>query len=76
MTLNSVCFLRYPWSKLQGDIAIDDVEFIDCALPPVKRSCPEFTCTRKSCVKRDYKCDYNDDCGDNSDESLSLCGKT
>lgn len=57
-----------------GDIAVDDIQFVDCALPPVAKSCPEFTCTRKSCVKNDYVCDYNDDCGDNSDERA--CGTT
>ena len=51
---------------------MDDIQFVDCALPPVANSCPEFTCTRKSCVKNDYVCDYNDDCGDNSDEAA--CG--
>lgn len=56
----------------RGDIAIDDIQFVGCALPPVSNSCPEFTCARKSCVKNDYVCDYNDDCGDNSDESR--CG--
>lgn len=53
---------------------MDDIQFVDCALPPVASSCPEFTCTRKSCVKSDYVCDYNDDCGDNSDETA--CGMT
>lgn len=51
---------------------MDDIKFVDCALPPVASSCSEFTCTRKSCVKNDYVCDYNDDCGDNSDETA--CG--
>ena len=57
-----------------GDIAVDDIKFVDCALPPVVSSCSEFSCKRKSCVKRDYVCDYNDDCGDNSDETA--CGMT
>lgn len=56
-----------------GDIAIDDIKFVDCALPPVARSCPsQFTCARNSCVSNDYLCDFNDDCGDGSDETL--CG--
>ena len=60
--------------SFSGDIAVDDIKFVDCALPPVANSCPEFTCTRKSCVKSDNVCDFNDDCGDNSDETA--CGMT
>ena len=52
-----------------GDIAIDDLLFTGCGLP-VQRNClpEEFTCRRGSCTKNTYKCDFNDDCGDNSDE--------
>ena len=70
----SVPLLGTRGRSYSGDIAVDDIQFVDCALPPVASSCPEFTCTRKSCVKNDYVCDYNDDCGDNSDETA--CGMT
>ncbi|XP_077978862.1 MAM and LDL-receptor class A domain-containing protein 1-like [Glandiceps talaboti] len=58
-----------------GDIAIDDIEFQGCALPVVQPSCnsDEFRCTRGSCVAKTRVCDYNDDCGDYSDEDPSLC---
>ena len=54
-----------------GDIAIDDVSFANCALPPPQSRCRpnQFTCTvRKSCVYTNRLCDYTDDCGDNTDE--------
>ena len=66
-------FLGTRGRTFSGDIALDDIQFVGCALPPVASSCPEFTCTRKSCVKNENVCDYNDDCGDNSDEKA--CGK-
>lgn len=53
-----------------GDIAIDDVTFINCALPPIQASCGQnqFRCQRGSCVDNSRLCDFTDDCGDNSDE--------
>ncbi|KAG1943364.1 MAM and LDL-receptor class A domain-containing protein [Pimephales promelas] len=56
----------------QGDVSVDHMEFLDCALPvpPESGTCiPGFvTCKRKGCVE-DYKvCDGTDDCGDGTDE--------
>ncbi|XP_050949827.1 apical endosomal glycoprotein [Labeo rohita] len=56
----------------QGDVSIDQMEFLDCALPvpPESGTCgPGFmTCKREGCVE-DYKvCDGTDDCGDGTDE--------
>ncbi|CAB4000024.1 MAM and LDL-receptor class A domain-containing 2 [Paramuricea clavata] len=52
-----------------GDIAIDDLLFTGCGLPVTGKCRPEeFTCQRGSCTKTTYLCDFNDDCGDNSDE--------
>ncbi|XP_016407423.1 apical endosomal glycoprotein [Sinocyclocheilus rhinocerous] len=56
----------------QGDVSIDQMEFLDCALPvpPENGTCgPGFvTCKREGCVE-DYKaCDGTDDCGDGTDE--------
>ena len=62
----------------QGDIAIDDLKFVGCALPPIEVCKPtdnKFKCKRGSCIDPDYKCDFNDDCGDYSDEETSLCGR-
>ncbi|XP_055957690.1 MAM and LDL-receptor class A domain-containing protein 1-like [Patella vulgata] len=57
-------------------IAIDDIQLINCALPPKQLSCPSnlFTCDRGSCVSRSQLCDFTDDCGDRSDESDAVCG--
>ena len=34
----------------------------------------EFTCQNSKCIKKTYRCDKEDDCGDNSDEFN--CGKS
>ena len=73
MNTKVIYFLVFPATRGQsysGDIAIDDLLFTGCGLPPVESSCkPEqFTCTRGSCTKKEYQCDFNDDCGDSSDE--------
>jgi low density lipoprotein-related protein 2 len=41
------------------------------------RYCPEskFECGNHLCVNQGDLCDGTDDCGDNSDESPSLCSK-
>ena len=40
-------------------------------------SCPEnhFTCLNLKCVTGDSMCDGDDDCGDNSDETIGCQGK-
>ena len=35
----------------------------------------EFPCNNTQCVPRQWRCDGEDDCGDNSDEDPGLCGK-
>ncbi|XP_071956933.1 MAM and LDL-receptor class A domain-containing protein 1-like [Antedon mediterranea] len=54
-----------------GDIAIDDVSFKNCNLPPVQSNCGagQTQCSRGSCVNNDRLCDLTDDCGDRSDEA-------
>ncbi|XP_070566222.1 MAM and LDL-receptor class A domain-containing protein 1-like [Ptychodera flava] len=61
--------------NVHGDVAIDDVTFDGCSLPPIVPSCQgdQFRCGRGSCVANDRLCDFTDDCGDGSDESAVSC---
>ena len=58
-----------------GVVAIDDISMVNCGLPPVQQSCAanQFRCNRGSCVDNSQLCDFTDDCGDNSDETASVC---
>ena len=62
-----------------ADITIDDVEWIGCNLPLTNgttTTCPDgqFKCQRgNNCIDLNRVCDYTDDCGDNSDESSTVC---
>ncbi|KAK3546332.1 hypothetical protein QTP70_025671, partial [Hemibagrus guttatus] len=55
-----------------GDIAIDDIIFLNCSLPAPQESCSPntFTCSNRVCVDVRKICDFSDDCGDGSDEAL------
>ena len=57
--------------SVQGDIAIDDISYINCNYPAPQAQCSanQFTCNRKSCVGVAQVCDFSDDCGDGSDEA-------
>lgn len=52
-------------------MALDDIQFHDCG-PASTNTCGDpknkFTCDNNICVSNDRICDYNDDCGDGSDE--------
>ncbi|XP_070565439.1 MAM and LDL-receptor class A domain-containing protein 1-like [Ptychodera flava] len=54
-----------------GDYALDDISFVLCA-PPLITGEPctddQFRCTNTFCISKTLVCDYNNDCGDNSDE--------
>ncbi|KAJ4926564.1 hypothetical protein JOQ06_008737 [Pogonophryne albipinna] len=53
----------------RGDVAVDQLEFLDCALPsPLPECHPELQCLRGGCVERQQLCDGSDDCGDGTDE--------
>ncbi|XP_056260241.1 apical endosomal glycoprotein [Seriola aureovittata] len=55
----------------QGDVAIDQLEFLDCALPlplPAECSAGMLECRREGCVEQRQVCDGSDDCGDGTDE--------
>ena len=52
-------------------IAVDDVMLFECAVLPPQESCDEgkYHCEiSKGCVLQKDRCDYADDCGDNTDE--------
>ncbi|XP_056146869.1 apical endosomal glycoprotein [Lampris incognitus] len=55
-----------------GDVAVDHLEFLDCALPlpPPGEGCAAglFECKREGCVAQRQLCDGTDDCGDRTDE--------
>ncbi|XP_074472870.1 apical endosomal glycoprotein [Sebastes fasciatus] len=56
----------------RGDVAVDQLEFLDCALPlPLPgKECPKgmVECRRDGCVEQKQVCDGSDDCGDGTDE--------
>ena len=71
----TINFEAHLSDETETQIAIDDILFEDCALPPTSdpsncNTTKNFVCTRHTCISQDLLCDYNDDCGDNSDESL------
>ncbi|XP_076802493.1 MAM and LDL-receptor class A domain-containing protein 1-like [Clavelina lepadiformis] len=52
-----------------ANIAIDDITFTGC-LASSGSQCDfeQFQCTNGNCISMDKRCDFVDDCGDNSDE--------
>lgn len=58
--------------RSRSSLALDDISLFECSLPQAQISCPsnQFQCTKtKACVGSNLLCDFQDDCGDNSDES-------
>ncbi|XP_054714592.1 LOW QUALITY PROTEIN: MAM and LDL-receptor class A domain-containing protein 2-like [Uloborus diversus] len=56
----------------EGDIALDDIQLINCA-PPEKRKCAdknEFPCLTGECINKTLVCDFSQDCPDGSDEDV------
>ncbi|XP_041666036.1 apical endosomal glycoprotein isoform X2 [Cheilinus undulatus] len=55
-----------------GDVAIDQLEFLDCALPSPHsgEGCSPgmLECRNEGCVEQRQVCDGTDDCGDGTDE--------
>lgn len=61
-------------------IAVDNIEFVNCSLPdplPPDQGCPKnewIMCeSTRVCIHLQDLCDFEDNCGDNSDEQYSLC---
>lgn len=60
-------------------LAIDNIKFQNCSLPdplPPSQSCPdELTLCDQTriCIHPEELCDFEDNCGDNSDEQFRLC---
>ena len=62
----------------QGEIGVDDVKFSNsCYININPKPCEEsqFQCLNGLCVERNRLCDFNDDCGDTSDELETECGQ-
>ncbi|XP_038053495.1 MAM and LDL-receptor class A domain-containing protein 2-like [Patiria miniata] len=68
-------FSKSRTERYQGKIAIDDVSFMDCMLPPEDPTCPpsKLSCGNLACIDESKVCDLADDCGDRSDETDLLC---
>ncbi|XP_059098600.1 MAM and LDL-receptor class A domain-containing protein 1-like [Tigriopus californicus] len=68
--------IRFQGSIADGEhLALDDVELVDCGLPPIAEDClleNQFQCQRGSCISQDFLCNFEDDCGDWSDEDEAL----
>ena len=64
-----LAFVARNFDRNRGGIAIDDVIFNNCALGQVTQcTSNQFKCARGSCIDITRKCDFSNDCGDNSDE--------
>ncbi|XP_036616414.1 MAM and LDL-receptor class A domain-containing protein 1, partial [Trichosurus vulpecula] len=62
-----------------GDVAVDDIAFQDCSpliISEKKCTAQEFLCANKHCIPKDNRCDFVDDCADNSDENPFICGSS
>ena len=70
-----IFFLSNNGQPFTAAVAVDEVNFFECAPPPAMESCldDEIHCElTKACVFKTKQCDYQDDCGDNTDE-VDVC---
>ncbi|XP_064478691.1 MAM and LDL-receptor class A domain-containing protein 1-like isoform X2 [Ornithodoros turicata] len=55
--------------------AVDDLSYENCEVPqPIPAVCSDsrmYRCSNGHCISRDQLCDFNDDCGDMSDEGTN-----
>jgi len=66
-----IFFLSNSGNPFKAAVAVDEVNFFECAPPPAQDTCldDEIHCAlSRGCVFKTKLCDYQDDCGDNSDE--------
>ncbi|XP_047128245.1 MAM and LDL-receptor class A domain-containing protein 1 isoform X1 [Hydra vulgaris] len=62
----------------QGDIALDEITFTNCGhAPPCTGNDPgKFMCDNNRCIAPDKICNFVDDCGDSSDETIGdICSE-
>ncbi|XP_077978879.1 MAM and LDL-receptor class A domain-containing protein 1-like [Glandiceps talaboti] len=60
-------------SSYYGDECLDDISFKDCAPPVITGadcSTSEFRCANNHCIDINKKCNFEDDCMDNTDEEF------
>ncbi|XP_057298293.1 MAM and LDL-receptor class A domain-containing protein 2-like isoform X2 [Hydractinia symbiolongicarpus] len=73
-----ILFRAVRATSYKGDIALDDIQMNNCALPTPSKYCNtrySWRCTNtRACVSRSRLCDFTDDCGDNSDEENCYYG--
>ncbi|XP_077978883.1 MAM and LDL-receptor class A domain-containing protein 2-like [Glandiceps talaboti] len=64
------------YSSYDAATAIDDIAFIDCAIPQPQGPCDstQYRCTTTGgCIDKNMVCDSDDDCGDGFDERNAEC---
>ncbi|RWS17354.1 hypothetical protein B4U79_11636 [Dinothrombium tinctorium] len=61
---------RVAWFRFNNYVRIDNVAFKNCSRPQSSETCSsnQFKCRNKVCVDKKFVCDFENDCGDNSDE--------
>ena len=57
------------------NVAIDNIELVDCAFPVRTSACnyAQIGCTSGGCFSPDQECDFSQDCGDGTDEKEAIC---
>ena len=64
-------FQRLETTAFSGYMALDNLQFISCGLPiPGGSQCSadQYQCSTGACINQNLFCNFEDDCGDGSDE--------